>query len=226
MRVPLIVYVAVGIPLLLPLIGLLRGALRSPVGRWLVAWGTAMTVLSVFSLWLRRHNNMWSEHVAVPIDIALLTGLFAAIFASERARVIARGVMLSSLALILLLLLTVENVNRFPAYTGTIRTILVSGGAGWALITLTIARSRPLWRDAYRLIAMGVLINFMANLMFEVAFRFVVAEHPELAMRIITLRAGLMIIGYTTMAMGLYWIRNTLPSGSAPLPLQYSSSAS
>lgn len=227
MRPSIIVLVGIWLPFLPFVVGLARQAARFPTARWLMAWCLGTGVLNLVGVAsVSLGNNMWVEHLSLPMDVLLLGATFATGVRGSGPRRAIWWMVASMLVILAIVTFFAESLRSFPAYTGSLRTLLVGGGAAWWLIVLTSRATTPFWRDSPRLFAAGLVLVFIPNLMFEVSFGYLLERQSPLVHPILNGRATFWLFGYSLIAIGMHWHSNLLPSGSPPSPLRSSPSAS
>lgn len=220
-------YVAAFIAGLPILVGLVVRAQRTRAALWLMLWCAVILTWNIIGMALGSSgtNNLWVEHSSIPMELVLLGAALAHMLPHAVRHVVAwaAGV---GIVLVLGIALFVEDLTQFPALTSTIRSILVSSGAAYLLITRSATATTQWTRDGGRLVAAGLLVGYLPTLTVELALRQLMSQESEIVFTVLGVRSMFWIAGISLIALGMRW-HSTMPhSGSARSPLHFSPSRS
>jgi hypothetical protein len=174
--------------------------------------------VAMLLLALRHVNNLWVAHVGNPVQTALWLFAFAAWEERElhaRAlRYAAAGYVIVWIAVTLLL----EDWTTFGQFTLPLQALLLVTVALYMMVYHVGQQTVAPWRLDVFWVSAGAVFYFGPTVLLGPVSRLLLDSRPDLVLLAFVLKAGVNLVAYTFVAIGLLCPHRSTSGGSSSLP--------
>jgi hypothetical protein len=175
----------------------------APPVRWAVIYLTVTFVEEIFMLYWSRsgRSNIWVINLFTPVAAILLGLMFAGWQQRERWRTVIYAGTAAFPVFWLIMMMTVEDIRKFPPYSQPVQSLLVLSVATWTLVQRSRHTVSPLTRHPWFWVSIGVLFYFVYLVLLDPFSTLMMKSSPHLVL------IAFEINGALVMLMNLFWLR-------------------